>query len=126
MLHKLIVASAWLCLVFIIYATLSSIDARPVIAGGFFTVLERFGAYAVFGFVFYFAYPRHLTLACIVVFGSAVTLELLQNFVPDRDPRFVDAMEKLLGGTAGIVLGRIFQSSFWLTLITGNDRSQRD
>jgi VanZ family protein len=65
-------------------------------------------------------------LACIMVFGSGVTLELLQNFVPDRDPRFVDAMEKLLGGTAGIVLGRIFQSNFWSTLITGNDRSQRD
>ena len=45
-------SSAWLCLVFIIYATLSSIDARPVIAGGFFTVLERFGAYAVLGFFF--------------------------------------------------------------------------
>lgn len=45
-------SSAWLRLVFIIYATLSSIDARPVIAGGFFTVLERFGAYAVFGFFF--------------------------------------------------------------------------
>ena len=97
-----------------------------MIAVGFFTALERFGAYAVLGFLFYLAYPRHLTLVCIMVFGSAVTLEFLQNFVPDRDPRFVDAMEKLLGGTAGIVLGGIIQSSFWPKLITGNDRSQRD
>jgi VanZ family protein len=112
MLNKLIVASAWSCLVFIIYATLSSIDARPVIAGGFFTVAERFGAYAVLGLLFCLAYPRHLTFVCIIVFGSAVALELLQNLVPDRHARLLDAMEKLLGGTAGIVLAGILQSSF--------------
>jgi hypothetical protein len=126
MLHKLIIAGAWSCLAFIVYATLSPIGARPVIAGGFFTILERFGAYLVFGLLLYLAYPRYLTFVCIMVFGSAVTLELLQNFVPDRDPRLLDAMEKLLGGTAGIVLGGISQSSFWPKLITGNDRPPRD
>jgi len=84
-----------------------------VIAGGFFTILERFGAYAFLGFLFYLAYPRHLALVCIIVLGSAITLELLQNLVPDRDPRLVDAMEKLLGGTAGLAFGGIFRSSFW-------------
>jgi len=116
MLHKLMVAAAWAVLVFITYATLSSIGARPeLVAGGshkaFFTVAERFGAYAVLGLLFCLAYPRHLTLVCILVFGSAVILELLQNFVPDRDARVVDVVEKLLGGAAGIVLRDIAQSN---------------
>jgi ABC-type transporter Mla maintaining outer membrane lipid asymmetry permease subunit MlaE len=69
MLRKLIIAGAWSCLVFIIYATLSSINTRPEIAGSVFTVLEHFGAYAVLGFLFHLAYRRHLTFVCIMVFG---------------------------------------------------------
>jgi VanZ family protein len=116
MLHKLMVAAAWAGLVFITYATLSPIDWRPeLVAGGFykafFTVAERFGAYAVLGLLFCLAYPRHLALVCILVFGSAVILELLQNFVPDRDARVVDVIEKLLGGAAGILLGDIVRSN---------------
>ena len=98
MLHKLIVTLAWSCLAFVMYATLSSIDARPVIAGGFFTALERFGAYAVLGSLFYFAYPRRLAFVCFMVLGSAVLLEVLQNLVPGRDARL----------PAGIL-----QSHFW-------------
>jgi hypothetical protein len=116
MFHRLIVAAAWACLAFIAYATLYSIGSRPVLAGGFFNVIERFGAYTVLGLFFHLAYPRHLTFVCIMVFGSAVTLEALQNLVPDRDPRTLDAIEKLLGGTAGIVLG----------LITETGRARRD
>jgi hypothetical protein len=126
MLHKLIIVGAWLCLAFIGYATLSSIDARPVIAGGFFTVLERFGAYAVLGLLFHLAYPRQLTFVCIMVFGSAVVLELLQNMVPDRDPRLSDAVEKLFGGAAGLVLGSISESYFAVKALRRHDRPQRD
>jgi hypothetical protein len=116
MFHKLIIAAAWACLAFIVYATLCSIGSRPVLAGGFFNVIERFGAYTVLGLFFHLAYPRHLTFVCIMVFGSAVTLAVFQNLVPDRDPRTLDAIEKLLGGTAGIVLG----------LITETGRARRD
>src|ERR1700687_1436629 len=118
MLQKTISAAAWACLIFIIYATLSSIEARPeLVASGFykkiFTVVERFGAYAVLGLLFCLAYPRYLTFVCIVVFGSAVILELLQNVVPVRHAGMLDVLEKLLGGAAGIVLGEIALSSFW-------------
>jgi VanZ family protein len=37
------------------------------------------------------------------VFGSAIILELLQIFLPDRDARIIDALEKLAGGAAGIL-----------------------
>ena len=112
MLHKIFGAAAWICLLFIMYATLSPIDLRPelVSAGfykAFFTVVERFSAFAVLGLLFCLAYPRHLTFVCILVFGSAVILELLQLIVPDRDARVLDVSEKLLGGAAGILLGNV-------------------
>jgi VanZ family protein len=117
MFHKLIATAAWACLIFITYATLSSIDARPeLIQAGFFkvffTIVERFGAYAVLGLLFCSAYPRRLTFVCILVFGSAITLELLQIYIPDRHARVLDVIEKLLGGAAGIILGDIAQSNF--------------
>jgi len=113
MIHKFIAVAAWACLIFIIYATLSSIDARPELTGvgfykAFFTVLERFGAYAVLGFLFYLAYPRHALFVCLLVLGNAIILELLQNLVPDRDARVSDAFEKLAGGVAGILAARVF------------------
>jgi VanZ family protein len=92
---------------------MSSIDARPELTGlgfykAFFTVVERFAAYAVLGFLFYLVYPRNIELVCLIVFGLAVILELLQIFVPDRDARIVDALEKLAGGAAGILASRTF------------------
>ena len=121
MIHKLIIVAAWACLIFIIYATLSSLDARPELTGvgfyrAFFTVIERFGAYAVLGLLFYLAYPRHVVPVCLIVLGNAVILELLQNFVPDRDARVADALEKLAGGVAGILAARI------LLILTSDQR----
>jgi hypothetical protein len=51
MSHKLITTAAWACSIFIVYATLSSIAARPELKGAgfdkaFFTIVERFGAHA--------------------------------------------------------------------------------
>jgi VanZ family protein len=111
MFHKLIAAAAWACLIFITYATLTSIDARPELTGpgfykAFFTVLERFGAYGLLGLLFRLAYPRHVGFVCLMVFGSAVILELLQIVVPDRDARVIDAIEKLAGGAAGVLIGK--------------------
>jgi len=115
-----------MCLAFIVFATLSPIWARPVIAGGHFAAVERFGAYAVFGFLLYLAYPRHLAFVCMVVLGVAVTLELLQSLLPDRHPRTLDAIEKLLGGVAGISSAVIFQSSIWPKLMSVVGRPRPD
>jgi VanZ family protein len=108
MIQKLIAIAAWACWVFIVFATLSSIDARPELTGpglyqAFFTVFERFAAYVALGFLFSLAYPRNIALVCLLVFGSAVILELLQALTPDRHGRILDAVEKLAGGAAGIL-----------------------
>lgn len=55
---------------------------------------------------------RDIDFVCALVFGSAVILELLQIFVPDRDARVLDVMEKSAGGAAGIMVGDIAQSGF--------------
>jgi VanZ family protein len=115
MSSKLVAGAAWALLMFIIYATLSSIEARPELTGpgfhkAFFTVIERFGAYAALGLLFYFAYPGNVAAVFLVVFGSAIVLELLQIFIPDRDARVLDALEKLAGGAAGISAARAFVS----------------
>jgi VanZ family protein len=107
-IHKSIAIAAWICLIFIIYATLSSIGARPQLTGAgfykaFFTVVERIGAYFVLGVLFYLAYPQNIGRVCTIVLGGAIILELMQNFVPDRDARLLDALEKLAGGVAGIL-----------------------
>jgi VanZ family protein len=108
MIHKLIAAAAWALLVFIIYATLTSLARRPELTDGglykaFFTLLERIGAYGVLGLLFHFAYPRRVMFVSLLVSGTAVILEILQIFIPDRDARVLDALEKLAGGGAGIL-----------------------
>lgn len=106
MLHKLIIAAAWASLLFIAFATLVPLHLRPGLADveTFSSVLvERIGAFAVLGCLFSMSYPRRYGFICGLVFGSAIVLEALQIFVPDRDARVVDAIEKLLGGGVGIV-----------------------
>jgi VanZ family protein len=102
--RSLVTAAAWVFLVFIVFATLSPAYLRPRLPGAEPTLIvlfERFGAYAVLGLLFSISYPRRYGLVFIVVFGSAILLELLQIIIPDRDARVVDAVEKLAGGGLG-------------------------
>ena len=100
MLQKFVAAAAWLLLGFITYATLSPIDARPRLLApvGF----EHFAAFAALGGLFCLAYPKHRALACALVFGSAVLLEIAQLLTPDRHARLADALQKLAAGAFGI------------------------
>jgi VanZ family protein len=105
MFRKLIAAAAWGCLIFIIYATLSSLSRRPELTANetdLSVAIERFGAYALLGSLFMVAYPRRFKFVCVLVLGSAILLELLQIFAPGRDARVLDALEKLAGGIVGI------------------------
>ena len=102
MLHKLAPMTAWACLLFVASVTLETEPALIVI-------LEHVGALAVIGFLFSVSYTR-TTLVCLLVLGSAVILELLQLFVPDRDARVIDAVEKLIGGGVGIIAAKIMCS----------------
>jgi VanZ family protein len=104
MLQKLLVVAAWAFLAFIAYATLSPIQARPVVAN---PNMEHVAAFAVMGSLFCLAYPRHIIFVCLIVLGSAVLLEYLQTLTPDRHGTVVDALEKMAGGVLGIFAARM-------------------
>jgi VanZ family protein len=105
MLNKLMSAAAWACLVFIAFATPVPLHSRPALTGTepfSIVLLERVVAFAVLGLLFSISHPRRYRFIFVVVFGSAIVLEVLQIFVPDRDARVLDAIEKLVGGGIGI------------------------
>jgi VanZ family protein len=104
MFHKLITVAAWGLLAFIVYATISPIQDRPTLPTS--TSFEHLAAFAVLGALFCLAYPRHIVLVCLIVFCSAVMLEVMQLWTPDRHGRIQDAVEKMAGGFVGIVIGR--------------------
>ena len=103
--------AGWLALAFIAYATLSPIEARPVLAG---PQLEHFAAFALVGLAFAVAYPGRAVLVVVIVVGAAVGLETLQLLTPDRHGRVIDALVKALGGFFGISVGQLV--SFLLRL----------
>ena len=68
-------------------------------------VLERVGAFGLLGLLCFPSYPERPRTVGLMVFGSAAALELAQAFHPDRHAGFVDVLEKIVGGGAGIMLG---------------------
>ena len=104
MVQRVLIIAGWLGLAFIVYATLSPIEDRPVIAS---PQLEHFAAFAVVGLAFGLAYPNRLLLVVAIVVGSALGLEALQLLTPDRHGRVIDALMKAAGGVCGISAGQL-------------------
>jgi VanZ family protein len=107
--------AAWVAVIAIAYATLTHVDfvyaiyfkLSPFLMGPAmqtFAHFEHVVAFAFLGALFGFGYPRRPVLAFCFVFGTAALLEILQTMTPDRHGTLVDAMEKIAGGTAGIML----------------------
>ena len=67
---------------------------------------EHVIAFAIFGAIFVFAYPKRIYFVYSVVFLSAIVLEYLQTLTPDRHGTMIDAFEKLVGGALGIFTAR--------------------
>lgn len=106
MIQKISTIAGWLALAFIVYATLSPIDARPVLADPQF---EHFAAFAFVGVALGLAYPNRGLLVAAMVLVSAFGLEALQLLTPDRHARLLDAMVKAAGGICGIGVGQLGQ-----------------
>jgi VanZ family protein len=104
MIQRTSIFAGWLALAFIVYATLSPIDDRPVIASAH---LEHFVAFGLVGLAFALAYPNRLFLIVAIVVGSAFGLEALQLLTPDRHGRLIDALVKATGGVCGISAGQL-------------------
>jgi VanZ family protein len=114
---RLLTAAAWIAIALIAYATLTRVGFVYAIyfklspflmhpAMQTFAHFEHVIVFAVLGALFGFAYPRHLLLACFIVLGAAALLEILQTTTPDRHGTWVDALEKMSGGAAGIATAK--------------------
>ena len=106
--EKLISIAAWAFLTFVAFATLSPYAWRPELTEtepGIVVILEHVGAFGVLGFLFLISYPERPRTVSLIVVGSAVALEVGQALLPDRHARLADALEKIVGGGAGMLLG---------------------
>ena len=107
-MSKSVSLAAWALLAFITFVTLSPYAIRPELAEAetdVVVILERVGAFGLLGLLFLISYPERRRTVCILVLGSAVVLELAQIVTSDRHARFVDALQKIVGGGAGILVG---------------------
>jgi VanZ family protein len=77
-----------------------------------FAVIEHFVAFALFGALLCAAYSKRVLMVCCIVFGSAITLELMQTLTPDRHGTLLDALEKIAGGGCGILIPKAVLN-FW-------------
>jgi len=101
-------AAAIMSMAFIAYATLSPLnEGQEFVDTGLFSHLDHYLAFAIVSGLLSLAYPRQTFLVCILVFGSAVLLELAQMLTPDRHARVIDAARKVIGGTIGIAFARL-------------------
>jgi VanZ family protein len=106
-----LIAAASICLALIVYATLARLSGRPALMGHheayWVVVIERFSAYGLLGFLLSFLLPGRFALACALVIAVAMGLEVMQSFIPDRDPGFLDVLQKAAGGTVGVMLAQM-------------------
>jgi VanZ family protein len=117
---RLVTVAAWASIALIAYATLtragfvyaiyfklSPFFMRPEMQT--FAHFEHVIAFAFLGVFFGLAYPKRTALVCCIVLGAAGLLEILQTLTPDRHGTWIDALEKMAGGAAGIFLANVVQ-----------------
>ncbi len=103
-LQRFAAVAAWGLLACIAYISISPVEVRTNFS--YWASVERSAAFAALGILFYLAYGRSIFLVCLIVLGSAALLELAQFVTVDRHARAIDAIEKIAGGSLGILAGR--------------------
>lgn len=101
--RRAVAIAAWLILAVIVFSTLSPIGMRPRL--GVFVHLERFGAFAVLGFLFAIVHSRRVAAVLVCVVAAVIGLELLQMTMSDRHARLSDLAVKAAGGVFGVACG---------------------
>jgi VanZ family protein len=123
MFQKLMIISAWASILALAFATLTDVGfvysiyhkVAPLLMRPGMRIYAHFEhviAFAVFGALFAFAYPKHLIFVCSIVLISAVALEYMQTLTPDRHGTLIDAVEKVVGGALGIFAAQVI---LWFT-----------
>ena len=99
----------------IAFATLAPVALRPRTGHVHF---ERVVAYMMLGGSLSLAFPRRPARVIAALVFLACGLEYAQTFIPTRDGRIPDALEKcagaVIGAVMGIVVTRICERRRWL------------
>lgn len=112
MIRNLLKFAPWLCLLAIVFATVSPIGWRP---HDLLPVdVDRALAFLLLGALFVLAYPRHFVLCAVLVVVGAGAIELLQLLSPSRHAHVEDAVIKAFGAVAGVLVGRLAARFFGL------------
>lgn len=117
---SLMMASAWIAIIAIAYATLTRVGfvysvyykLAPFLMGpdiGTYAHSVYDAAFAIVGALFAFAYPRCLLVVSCIVIGGAALFEIARTLTPDRHGTLLDALDKIAGGAAGILLVKAIQ-----------------
>jgi hypothetical protein len=91
---------AWSLTLALVYATLCPIDLRP--QSGFPAGWERFGAFALTGVLFGFAYPHYYLRTAFFMAVFIAALEFAQNFTHSRHGAALDFVVKAFGAAMGV------------------------
>ena len=102
-MHRIARCLGWLALAALVFVTIAPIGLRPV--SGAPVSLERLGAFAVFGFLFAFGYPKRLVQVLALVIIAAAGLEAFQLLEVTRHGRMADFLVKAVGGGIGVAVG---------------------
>ena len=116
-LRRAALGAAGLVFLVIVYATLVPISLRP--DSGHLHA-ERELAYAALSTFLVIAYPTRWRSITLAICAIAFALEFWQIFIPTRDGRLLDALEKSAGGLAGVMVGLIV--TLLVERITGDHR----
>ena len=92
----------WLMLAALVVVTVCPIGLRPV--SGAPVSLERFGAFALLGFLFALGYPHRRWQVAALTVAAAGSLEALQMLEPTRHGRVADFLVKMAGCGFGATL----------------------
>ncbi|MEE7477835.1 hypothetical protein [Methylobacterium hispanicum] len=96
---------AWGLLAALVVVTAAPIGLRPETALP--VSAERFGAFALLGFLFACGYPRRRLAVLALTLAAAGLLELSQLIQPTRHGRGADFLVKAAGGGAGWAAGLV-------------------
>lgn len=96
--------TAWLCLGFIIFVTLSPLALRPEFSQN--PDIDRLGAFTLLSVLFGLSYPRRFALVTLITVGTAALLEALQTLTIDRHGHLADLLVKITGALIGALIAR--------------------
>ncbi len=115
---------AWGLLAALAVVTAAPIGLRPETALP--VSAERFGAFALLGFLFACGYPRRRLAVLALTVAAAGLLELAQLVQPTRHGREADFLVKAAGGGFGWVAAEVFTRALArLRLLHPADRTGR-